>query len=715
MRRALTLALIFILGLTSGAYSGVIKGKVTDKETGEPLMGANVVLDGTTYGSSCDLDGNYYIFGVPAGSYSLKISIVGYKTKKVTIALGDNDTLRYNFRLSEQVLVSKPVVVTASKFEQNIQDSPTTVTYIPGDDILKKNVTDLRDVLRTTGGVNITESQLSIRNSSGYTRGVGTRVLFMIDGVPMIPGDTGEIKWEIVPLNDIDHIEILKGSSSALYGSNAIGGVINIITKEAKKKQELKLKLSGGFYDKPLYKQWQWTDNYQKYGDMSLNYSFKYNKLTGRATISGLYSEGYRMAGDDQQENIFLSSNYQLSEENNLDFLASWGYKNWGTFTMWESAEHPYEVKPSEANNRTNSTKGITSLKLNSRHLKENYFWSAKLYNMYANWYSDLADGNMWGRSNRMGLELQFNYKPHSNHTLSIGTDNFYSDIKSQTFGKHFGWSTSFYAQDEFKLSEKLVTNVGARFDYFYVDESGSDWQISPKAGVVYHITENIAARASGGTGFRIPSMAEMFTDMFQSGLRVEPNPSLGPERSTSAEVGLNYTYGKKHSIDAAFFVNHYKDMIEPKPDSMYIFHFVNLSTARILGAELGVRSNIWRFTGNVNYVYTDAKDYTNPDSVIWLSYRPEHQLTFSLDLNYYHSNTIGIDYRYFSRYKKVEYYTEDRRVPAKILDVRANYRFRQFTLSGKVANLLQYYYWEIERNMCPPRSFTISLVYNIL
>ena len=106
---------------------------------------------------------------------------------------------------------------------------------IPSDEFSKKNISNLENALRYVPGVNMTEDQISIRGSSGYSRGAGSRVLLALDGIPFYTGDTGETIWEMIPTAVIKRVEIIKGAASSLYGSTAIGGVINVITNDIPK------------------------------------------------------------------------------------------------------------------------------------------------------------------------------------------------------------------------------------------------------------------------------------------------------------------------------------------------------------------------------------------------------------------------------------------------------------------------------------------------
>ena len=107
---------------------------------------------------------------------------------------------------------------------------------------------------------NMNSTQMNIRGSSGYSRGVGSRVLFLIDGIPILTGDTREVSYDVIPTYLIERVEIVKGAGSALYGSSALGGVVNMMTKEIDQLPHYYLKMYGGLHSQTAYPQWNWSD-----------------------------------------------------------------------------------------------------------------------------------------------------------------------------------------------------------------------------------------------------------------------------------------------------------------------------------------------------------------------------------------------------------------------------------------------------------------------
>ncbi|MCK5572364.1 MAG: TonB-dependent receptor plug domain-containing protein, partial [Bacteroidetes bacterium] len=249
------------------AQSGTVAGRVLDAETGSTLPGVNVSLQGTLLGSATNSSGEFVFSGVPAGSYSVTFSLVGYQRKLVPhIVVREGDTVRVSVELTAVAIQTEPVIVTANRREQAIQESPVSISVLDAAGIEFRNSVTIDDALRYISGVNMTEFQVSIRGSSGYSRGAGSRVLMLVDGIPLMTGDTGEINYETVPAGEVDRIEVIKVASSALYGANALGGVINVITKPIPPQPATRLRLYGGLYGEPSHDEWDWGGGTRSHG-----------------------------------------------------------------------------------------------------------------------------------------------------------------------------------------------------------------------------------------------------------------------------------------------------------------------------------------------------------------------------------------------------------------------------------------------------------------
>ncbi|HEY6906154.1 MAG TPA: TonB-dependent receptor plug domain-containing protein, partial [Ignavibacteriaceae bacterium] len=258
--------MVFAAQLSAQSYT--ISGKITDTEK-VPLSGVNIVVTGTGLGTYSDAEGYYKIDKIPSGNYNLKFSAVGYENVLRDITLKDGPVI-LNIIMIPKAIQTDQVIVTAGKRQQYLSDLPVSADVIQSDEFSKKNLSNLENALRYVPGVNMTEDQISIRGSSGYSRGAGSRVLLALDGIPFYTGDTGETIWEMIPTPVIQRVEIIKGAASSLYGSTAIGGVVNVITSDIPEKPATFFNSFIGVYSRPSYDGWKWSDENRYFNGLTL-------------------------------------------------------------------------------------------------------------------------------------------------------------------------------------------------------------------------------------------------------------------------------------------------------------------------------------------------------------------------------------------------------------------------------------------------------------
>ncbi len=343
----LTAAIISMPLYATAADFGVLKGTITDRNDGEPVIGASVMLENTTIGAASDFDGNYSIMEIPAGTYSLKVSGVGYAplVQKVTVPAGETATL--NLKLAETTIMASEVVVGAALYEQDRLDVPITASVVSEDEIKEEPNPSLDQVIETVPGVNVTRSagysasSVQIRGSNTYQGGgIGTRVNAFYDGFPINTPETGGIVWTNINMNSADKVEVIKGASSTLYGSGAMGGVVNVFG-HLPDKFEVKSGISGGFYDStPDSDQSTYTDGYTPWlwstyigiGDKQgpINYSLLYTHSE---------DDGYRENSQTEMDDIKLKARYDIDSRQYLQITSSYNETNAGYVSTW-----PYDL-----------------------------------------------------------------------------------------------------------------------------------------------------------------------------------------------------------------------------------------------------------------------------------------------------------------------------------------------------------------------------------
>jgi len=223
--------------------TAVLYGSVRDT-AGQPLRASvRVVPRGPA--SVADAQGRYRL-SVPAGLAIVRVGHVGLQPIDDTVAIAAGDSLERDYQLRPVVVHLQPVIVTAAKRSQLLSQAVTSVALVSDTELARRAVTTVDEAVDKAPGVQLLNGQVNIRGSSGYVQGLGSRVLLLVDGVPANQGDRGGINWDLVPLEDVERVEVVKGAGSALYGSAALGGVVNVITRDIEPGLHAGVRAMGG-------------------------------------------------------------------------------------------------------------------------------------------------------------------------------------------------------------------------------------------------------------------------------------------------------------------------------------------------------------------------------------------------------------------------------------------------------------------------------------
>ncbi|HXG38014.1 MAG TPA: TonB-dependent receptor [Bacteroidota bacterium] len=717
--------------------SGVLSGKVIDAETKEPLVGANVALRGTVLGRVTNVDGSFRFQNLPVGVYTVVISMVGYETfvaANVEVAQQSEKTI--HAALKPIVIQTDPIVVTASRREQSLQEVPVSIATVTAHAIAERNNVTLDEALRYVPGVNVLQDQINIRGSSGYSRGVGSRVLILFDGLPYLTGDTGEISWETIPIHQIQRIEVVKGAGSALYGSSALGGVINIITKEAGDKPQLRVRLFSGVYDQPRYQEWRWSEKARLNSGALVDYAARTGALQYVLSLHRSVDESYRQNDAYHRWSFYTKLKYDFTPYQSLTVLGNLLARTHGNFLWWKNLREA--TRPADAQMNTNVTTRRGNFNIAYREFASNDFFYTLKGMYFGNFWQDDSAGqvNFHSRSDVYQLELQGNYEPAKQHILTFGVTGSYTHVSSNIFSSPLGTGGAVYVQDEVALSEFWKLTLGARYDYQRVSERSSKGLLTPKVGMVFNPTSGTKLRAAYGAGFRYPSIGEWYTQFTSatSQVAVLINKNLQVEKSNTYEFGISTTLADFFSAELSLFRNDFDNLIEagvairkvrPNPNDTIeverpVIQFENVTKARIQGLELGLRIDWLKkfFSTEIGYTYTYPQDLTEQTV---LKFRPRHLLYASGVVTYGYFR-LSSDFRYISRIERIDenlvrlapIIHGDRRVPIYVVDVRASYDLIDYDVPVRVGfninNLLNYHYVELIGNLAPVRSYTLSL-----
>ena len=693
---------------------GRISGRIVDEKE-QPVVGANVYLKGTVLGAASRLDGTFKIEAVPPGKFDLVINMVGYYEKLLKIKLNKGQHLDLKtIRLKSVPLESQPIVITAGKYKQKIENVPVSISSISRMEIESRNSVTIDKALQYISGINLNGDQVNIRGSTGYSKGVGSRVLMLLDGVPFLAGDTEGMVFEGLAMNEIDRIEVVKGTGSALYGSSAIGGVINVITRPIDEKPEFYFQTYGGLYEKPYYAQWRWSDRTRFMHGFKVNYSRKIRDFGFRVAATRDMDDSHRENDYKSRYNLNAKIQYDFTPTAQMTISANYMEQTRGNYLNWKNFNNALRVPDDERNSHVHAIRYYVMPVFRKVMSNDSYF---KFKSLWFHNYFNINEPLTVSASDYFYMEFQYGIQI-GKHVLTAGLVPTYNMLSSNIFGSRKGFGAAAYFQDEMIFTDKWSFTLGLRYDFYDIDELGSDNSVNPKAGLVFKPKEGTALRFSTGTGFRAPSMGEAFTSTAIGGFVVIPNRDLKAERSFFAEIGWRQIYNRYLSSDIALFYSRYRDLIEAEILPSENIQFQNITEANITGMEININFQPLpkELYFNLGYTFVYPRDVTLND---YLKYRPRHLL-------YLHSRwlvsflTIGADYRFISRYDRIDdklvaiIPDAEVRGNAHVVDVRLEtdflFNMMPLRLSLQLNNLLQYHYIDQIGSIAPIRNYVLTM-----
>lgn len=711
----LYLLLFFSKSIFAQTFS--IKGRVVDEQS-IPLPGVNVALMNTNYGAATDNDGNYEISNLPADNYTIEYSAIGYeKVMKENVVI-QNKSITLNIVLVEAAIETEEIIVTASKYEQKKSDLTVSSEVIHGEEFENRNFSNLEEAIRFVPGVTMTDDQISIRGSSGYSRGTGARALIAIDGLPFYTGDTGEIVWEMIPVTELSRVEIIKGASSSLYGSAAIGGVLNCITRNISEKPLTIINGFYGMYDRPYYDEWDWSGERRPFNGLTLAHSQQIDKFGFNISFTRLEDASYREDDNFKKYIGFLKTVYNFTPVSSLTFIANTFNKRAGNFLYWKNSQNALIPPDRNEGDEIETDRYLFGL-IYSSLLSDNLLLNLR-GSYYRNYFVDNEIPANESTSNLYRGEIQLHSTFNKFVSITGGVEGIASTVRSSLFGNPHSFQTGIYLLSDINFSFPLIASIGVRYDYSKLDTLDGTGAISPKLGLNYKLTDDLVLRSAFGIGFRAPSIAEAFTSTSTAGITVKPNPNIQPEHNYTFEVGLNYNYSTLFNLDVAVFFSNYKDLIEPVIDPADGFaYFNNVLEAQINGLEVGLIIFILPeiLDLNVNYTYLHSEDVVTGKA---LRYRPKNVLYAGLEFNKWNFQ-FGINFRYISKVEEVDeelvdlgiVVDGDLRVPTYTTDLNFGYSFVSLdlplSLYLNVKNIFNYNYVELIGNIRPIRNYAFG------
>ncbi len=769
IRYFLSIILVLFLHFI-GHTQQLIKGKVTDAKNGESIVGANVVFQ-DIQGVTTNGAGEFVLQDLKTGTYILEISFIGYETVKKKVALEKDQSQNLLVQLIPRDYLTDEVVITATRTENQLKNVPNRINVLSSRQLQAIPMQTIDDALDYMPGVLVnrpfgilsSKATVTMRGLSGKEQ---ARTLVLIDGIPVNKTDGGTVNWNLMNYDNIERVEVAKGPASSLYGSNAMGGVINIITKKPVEPFSGKISLDYGTYNtvggkiylagRPENSKFYWSLN--SFARQSDGYvtqppadQTKYTTKSDVREMSAGAKVGYDISAN---QNVTAGFNYY----NDIHGTGEKVYQENGNYTSQETwqANAGYQAKLNDYNIQA----GL--FYQNENYVKVSDYLSDNRYN-YVEVLSKRSDAGIFGNVIR---------KFGENHTFIAGfearqgavdaADVYYTSTDKVNNAGIMDFAAVF-AQDEILLFKQKVKIVaGLRYDYakfhdgeFSIEnpsyaleylsyyqvpemEEASWTALSPKLSVQYRFDDQFRMYVAYAKGFRPSVLDDMCRSGKISGGFKIANPSLQPEYLDNIEIGGDITLWNKLRIEASAYYSLGKDFmyyistgdsVEMPTGEVPVMIRDNISKVEIYGFESSatftLNSTLSAFA-NYAYAHPQIKDYQVSDPTVdadldenFLTDVPDHLVSaginysptfasFSLMARYcgkmWINDKNGFDNKYLFAYKYPAVFTMDAKV-SKVFD-------NQIGLALSIQNILDEKYYDSKGSGCPGRFVTAEISY---
>lgn len=599
-----------------------VKGVVTDAETGIPLSGANIRVDHSLQAATTDAQGRFSLKDLPEGKQTLRITHVGYEQTRYTV-----DKSTDNARLSLQPSSNNlsQVVVTGTGTHRRMTDSPIPVSVITGKDLREAHVNTLEEALtKLTSSFSFTTSGMGTESMMNGLK--SDYILFLVNGRKMISDDA----LQRINMANVKRIEIVHGASSILYGSDAVGGVVNIITDDSKNRidvanhiriagygritEGVDLDINAGKFSSYTSYQYNHSDGWQLDSNEEVE-----DKKTKEVKIVPTQREaftGYRTHNLSQQLNYAFNDKLSLYAQGSYyDFLNN-RLEQYYNYNLYHSnynygAGAKYILNP----------KAYLDADYHSEHYRSAYDYIKELKNKAGEVTQQKGDRITrkelaYRRANVRGI-----FRLGANHKLTAGLEYVHEELESESdnINNRTLYTAALYAQDQWTVIKNLEAVIGLRYIYNEAFKSYATSSLS----AMYKFGD-FRARLSYASGFRTPTLHELYaTDLAKTVSRYTlNNPDLKPEKSDNFSLNAEYAH-HRFSFSATAYVNRVRNMINFQDltgevaDKLMAEHGVksvrqrnNIDRARVKGLNLQLNADLGLgFSIGAGYSWTDARN----------------------------------------------------------------------------------------------------------
>jgi vitamin B12 transporter len=596
------------------------------------------------------------------------------------------------------------VVVSATKTPSNTFELANSISIVDSSEIVNKNVFNTFDALKNEYGLSFAQQGNKAGVANVFIRGGNSSyTLVLIDGVEVnMPNDPSNFyNFFALPNDNISRIEVLRGPQSTLYGSDALAGVINIITTKGTGKPTFNLATEGGSYN-------TFKGTVSSLGTLGrFNYSVALSRIKSDGFSSASEKYGNTEKDGYQIDNISSLLGYDFSEKFKTDFVIRYNKSSLdldqsvGPPEFWDDPTYVFnqeeffmrgQGKLNLMDNKWNQKFGVTFFRNVRKYSYDtsaaSIYYSHSLYDgrkYKADWQNDFhfAENNLA----TAGIEFEVEESASEYYAFTYLSP---PDIGS-VFPKKNANTLGVFLEDQVRLQNSFFSTIGLRYDHHNQFGSVFTYRIAP-AYIIWETGTKL--KATLGTGFKAPSLFDLYDPIYG-------NPDLNPEKSIGWDAGLEQFFGKEgFSVGVTYFQNHFDNMFGYDPVT---FKTINVDKTKTNGVEIFVKSNLFHTLDiKTNYTYTNAKN-TSENSEYFnerLFRIPEHKAGLFISYSFTNATNANIEFIYVGNREEPDFINFPSRIIMPnyfLVNLAAHYDVFSFLrLNVRIENLLDKQYEEI-------------------
>ncbi len=602
----LLLVFVGLLVVFSSIAQNQVFFKVTDI-TGEPLVGANIVLSGTAKGTVTDGNGIAELKNLPNGKIKIQISFIGFEEKTITLKLPDDNNKTFEIELESGEELEE-IVISTTRSSRTIDDIPTRIEVISGEELGEKaamNSSNIGMLLRETTGVLMQQTSLSSGNLSIKIQGLDGRYTQILkDGFPLYAGFAGGLSIMQIPPLDLKQVELIKGSNSTLYGGGAIAGIVNLVSIVPEDNPELSIMLNQ-------------TSALGTTGNIF--YAQKYGK-TGMSLYSSIYNQVAYDADDDNFSNIPKTRSFSLNPKfyfyikPNTELIiglnGTFDHRTGGDMEVIDgNAEGDHVFSEENLSQRYS-----TQLSFVNKH--DEHSFSFKNSVSYFNRELTIPAYRFSGNQISSFTEALFILSKKENSDWQFGANHYYEsfnedrlvtvplrDYSHSTFGG--------FVQNTTDISQLITLETGFRADYNLTYGSF----FLPRVSLLYNVNKNLTTRLGGAMGYKLPTIfTEDAERIYFRHIKSLSKDNANAETSMGGNFDINYRtvfFDKlAFSVNQLFYVTQLKNALVLRENNNLNDYFFENADGNIVtsGFETNLKLMYNNFKLFFNYALINTK-----------------------------------------------------------------------------------------------------------